>query len=97
MTGFMLQMQSVWTDVSLPGNYLIHKMINICGDTAVNNRKLLNGNIQSVPKRCIHKVNILYYNVYTSFWDTLYIHTTVILHKQLHYFCTVYLKKTRDE
>jgi hypothetical protein len=29
--------------------------------------------IQSVPKRCIHKVNIPYYNVYTSFWDTLYI------------------------
>jgi hypothetical protein len=28
--------------------------------------------IQCVPKRCIHKVNILYYNVYTSFWDTLY-------------------------
>jgi hypothetical protein len=26
--------------------------------------------IQSVPKRCIHKVNIPYYNVYTSFWDT---------------------------
>jgi hypothetical protein len=28
--------------------------------------------IQSVPKRCIHKVNIPYYNVYISFWDTLY-------------------------
>jgi hypothetical protein len=28
--------------------------------------------IQSVPKRCIHKVNIPYYNVYTTFWDTLY-------------------------
>jgi hypothetical protein len=28
--------------------------------------------IQGVPKRCIHKVNIPYYNVYTSFWDTLY-------------------------
>jgi hypothetical protein len=25
----------------------------------------------SVPKRCIHKVNIPYY-VYISFWDTLY-------------------------
>jgi hypothetical protein len=25
-----------------------------------------------VPKICIHKVNIPYYNVYTSFWDTLY-------------------------
>jgi hypothetical protein len=24
-------------------------------------------------KRCIYKVNIPYYNVYTSFWDTLYI------------------------
>jgi hypothetical protein len=29
--------------------------------------------IQSVPKRCIHKVNIPFCNVYTSFWDTLYI------------------------
>jgi hypothetical protein len=29
--------------------------------------------IQSVPKRCIQKVNIPYCNVYTSFWDTLYI------------------------
>jgi hypothetical protein len=29
--------------------------------------------IQGVPKRRIHKVNIPYYNVYTSFWDTLYI------------------------
>jgi hypothetical protein len=29
--------------------------------------------IQSVPKRCIHKVNIPYYNVYASFWDTLYL------------------------
>jgi hypothetical protein len=27
--------------------------------------------MQSVPKRCIHKVSIPYY-VYTSFWDTLY-------------------------
>jgi hypothetical protein len=31
--------------------------------------------IQGVPKRYIHKVNIPYYNVYTSFWDTLYIIT----------------------
>jgi hypothetical protein len=30
-------------------------------------------NVQSVPKRCIHKVNIPYYNVYTSFWDILYL------------------------
>jgi hypothetical protein len=29
--------------------------------------------IQDEPKRCIHKVNIPYYNVYTSFWDILYI------------------------
>jgi hypothetical protein len=29
--------------------------------------------LQCVPKRCIHKVNIPYYNVYTSFWATLYI------------------------
>jgi hypothetical protein len=29
--------------------------------------------IYSVPKICIHKANIPYYNVYTSFWDTLYI------------------------
>jgi hypothetical protein len=28
--------------------------------------------IQGVPKRSIHKVNIPYYNVYTSFLDTLY-------------------------
>jgi hypothetical protein len=28
--------------------------------------------IQSVPNKCIHKVNIPYYNVYTSFWDTPY-------------------------
>jgi hypothetical protein len=27
-------------------------------------------NMQGVPKRCIHKVDILYYNVYTAFWDT---------------------------
>jgi hypothetical protein len=31
------------------------------------------GEIQSVQNRCVHKVNILYYNVYTFFWDTLYI------------------------
>jgi hypothetical protein len=24
---------------------------------------------QGVPKRCTHKVNIPYYNLYTSFWD----------------------------
>jgi hypothetical protein len=30
-------------------------------------------NVQGVPKRCIHKVNIPYYNVYTSFWDVLYV------------------------
>jgi hypothetical protein len=28
---------------------------------------------QSVPKICIHKVNIPYYNLYTSFWDILYV------------------------
>jgi hypothetical protein len=27
--------------------------------------------MQGIPKRCIHKVNIPYYNVYASFWDTL--------------------------
>jgi hypothetical protein len=35
-------------------------------------------NIQSVPKRCIHKVNIPYYNVFSSFWDILYIMLTKI-------------------
>jgi hypothetical protein len=29
--------------------------------------------MQGVPKRFINKVNIPYYNMYTSFWDTLYI------------------------
>jgi hypothetical protein len=29
-------------------------------------------NYTGVPKRCIH-VNIPYYNVYTYFWDTLYV------------------------
>jgi hypothetical protein len=28
--------------------------------------------VQSIPKRCIHKVNIPDYIVYTSFWVTLY-------------------------
>jgi hypothetical protein len=35
--------------------------------------------IQNVPKRCIHKVNIPYYNVYTSFWDNLYIYAYISL------------------
>jgi hypothetical protein len=33
---------------------------------------LLLSKIQNVPKRCIYKINIPYYNVYASFWDTLY-------------------------
>jgi hypothetical protein len=34
----------------------------------VNNRKFITkGRLQGVPKRCIHKVNIPYYNVYTFF------------------------------
>jgi hypothetical protein len=33
-----------------------------------------------VYQKDVHKVNILYYNVYTSFWDTLYtfhFHTSI--------------------
>jgi hypothetical protein len=39
--------------------------------------------IQGVPKRCIHKANIPYYNVYTTFWDTLYVGT---MNKLCQYF-----------
>jgi hypothetical protein len=35
--------------------------------------------MQGVPKRCIHKVNIPYCNVFLSFWDTLYIYTILFL------------------
>jgi type III secretory pathway component EscS len=48
-----------------------------------------------IQKRCIHKVNIPYYNVYTSFWNTLYIYiyvyivaTTVGVYISVHWFIT---------
>jgi hypothetical protein len=39
---------------------MIPKLCVLCNSESIN--------IQTVPKRCIHKVNIPYYNVYTSFW-----------------------------
>jgi hypothetical protein len=35
------------------------------------------------PKKCIHKVNIPY-NVYTSFWDTLYFNFLIFYFAPLH-------------
>jgi hypothetical protein len=43
-----------------------------CLNSATFSNYLLAAFTQSVPKRCIHKVNIPYYNVYTSCRDTLY-------------------------
>jgi hypothetical protein len=42
----------------------------------VANLKFYTISIYSVPKRCIHKVNIPYYNMYTSFLGYLYISDT---------------------
>jgi hypothetical protein len=46
--------------------------INIPNNSDITYSDFLVFRIQGVPKRYIHKVNIPYYNVHTSFWDTLY-------------------------